>query len=101
MNPGFGGGSYSGIITGGEMPNLVFLQKKKINAYKQAQDLGIKRFGLQCMCGSGNLEEEFFVEVLSAILENAKKIENKLKIKFEFISMGVVLEFPIRMNKNP
>ena len=101
MNPGFGGGSYSGIITGGRDAKFGIPSEKIINAYKQAQDLGIKRFGLQCMCGSGNLEEEFFVEVLSAILENAKKIENKLKIKFEFISMGGGFGIPYQDEQKP
>ena len=88
MNPGFGGGSYSGIITGGRDAKFGIPSEKIIDAYKTAKKLGVKRFGLQCMCGSGNLDEEFFEEVLSAILDNARRIESELKINFEFISMG-------------
>ena len=83
------------------MLNLVFLLRRLINAYKQAQDLGIQRFGLQCMCGSGNLDEEFFQRGFSAILENAQRIENKLKIKFEFISMGGGFGIPYQDDQKP
>ena len=88
MNPGFGGGSYSGIITGGRDAKFGIPAEKILQAYRNAMDLGIKRFGLQCMCGSGNLDEKFFTEVLSAILSNAVRIEKELKINFEYISMG-------------
>ena len=88
MNPGFGGGSYSGIITGGRDAKFGIPAEKIVQAYRNAMDLGIKRFGLQCMCGSGNLDEKFFTEVLSAILTNAVRIEKELKINFEYISMG-------------
>jgi diaminopimelate decarboxylase len=88
MNPGFGGGSYSGIITGGRDAKFGIPAEIIVKAYKNAMNLGIKRFGLQCMCGSGNLDEKFFTEVLSSILSNALRIESELKINFEYISMG-------------
>jgi diaminopimelate decarboxylase len=88
MNPGFGGGSYSGIITGGRDAKFGIPAEMIVEAYKNAMDLGINRFGLQCMCGSGNLDEKFFTEVLSSILSNALRIESELKINFEYISMG-------------
>lgn len=101
MNPGFGGGSYSGIITGGRDAKFGIPSEKIIEAYQEAQNMGIKRFGLQCMCGSGNLDEKFFTEVLSAIIEHAKKIESSLNIKFEFISMGGGFGVPYQDNQKP
>ncbi|MBO03001.1 MAG: diaminopimelate decarboxylase [Candidatus Marinimicrobia bacterium] len=101
MNPGFGGGSYSGIVTGGRDAKFGIPAEKITVAYKQAQDLGIQRFGLQCMCGSGNLDESFFKEVLSAILENAQRIESELKINFEFISMGGGFGVPYQDDQKP
>jgi len=101
MNPGFGGGSYSGIITGGRDAKFGIPSEKIIEAYQEAQNMGIKRFGLQCMCGSGNLDEKFFTEVLSAIIEHAKKIESCLNIKFEFISMGGGFGVPYQDDQKP
>ena len=101
MNPGFGGGSYSGIITGGRDAKFGIPAEKIIEAYKNAMDLGIKRFGLQCMCGSGNLDEKFFAEVLSAILDNAKRIETELQINFEYISMGGGFGIPYQDEESP
>ena len=101
MNPGFGGGSYSGIITGGRDAKFGIPSEKIIDAYKTAKKLGVKRFGLQCMCGSGNLDEEFFEEVLSAILDNTRRIESELKINFEFISMGGGFGIPYQDEQTP
>ena len=101
MNPGFGGGSYSGIITGGRDAKFGIPAEKIVEAYQKAQELGVERFGLQCMCGSGNLDEEFFTGVLSAIIENAKKIESALNIKLEFISMGGGFGIPYQDDQKP
>ena len=59
-----------------------------IDAYKIAQNLGIKRFGLQCMAGSGNLDEEYFEKVFTLIMDNVQKISMQTDIEFEYISMG-------------
>ena len=71
-----------------------------IDAYKKAQNLGIKRFGLQCMAGSGNLDEEYFEKVFTLIMDNVQKISMQTGIEFEYISMGGGLEFPTKRMKN-
>ena len=85
MNPGFGGGSYSGIITGGRDAKFGIPAEKIVEAFKMAQELGVERFGLQCMCGSGNLDEKFFTEVLSSIIENANKINLRLILNLNLL----------------
>ena len=88
LNPGFGKGSFSGITTGGKNAKFGIPAEKIISAYKKAKNAGIAHFGLQCMTGSGNLDDNYFVEVMSAIMYHAKKIESELNINFQFISMG-------------
>ena len=101
LNPGFGKGTFSQITTAGENAKFGIPAEKIIDAYRKAQDAGIKQFGLQCMAGSGNLDEGYFVELLRAIVLNTKKIENELSIRFEFISMGGGLGIPYKDEETP
>ena len=88
LNPGFGKGTFSQITTAGENAKFGIPAEKIVNAYGKAQKAGINNFGLQCMAGSGNLDGDYFIELLKAIIHNTKKIETELNIRFEFISMG-------------
>ena len=101
LNPGFGKGSFSQITTAGENAKFGIPAEKIINAYQKAQDAGIKKFGLQCMAGSGNLDEDYWVELLTAIFYHTKKIEAKLGIDFEFISIGGGLGIPYKDEDTP
>ena len=94
LNPGFGKGEFSGITTAGNNAKFGIPADKIISAYSKAKDSNITHFGLQCMAGSGNLEENHFIDVMTAILYHSKKIEAKLNINFEFISMGGGLGIP-------
>ena len=94
LNPGFGKGTFSGITTAGNNAKFGIPADKIISAYSKAKDSNITHFGLQCMAGSGNLEENHFLDVMTAILYHSKKIEAKLNINFEFISMGGGLGIP-------
>ncbi len=88
INPGFGKGTFSQITTAGENAKFGIPAEKIVNAYINAQNAGIQKFGLQCMAGSGNLDGDYFIELLTAIIHNTKKIESELGIHFEFVSMG-------------
>ncbi|MBT3478257.1 MAG: diaminopimelate decarboxylase [Candidatus Marinimicrobia bacterium] len=101
LNPGFGKGTFSQITTAGEDAKFGIPAEKIITAYQKAKDAGVKRFGLQCMAGSGNLDESYFIELLTAIIHHTKRIETKLNIQFEFISMGGGLGIPYRDEESP
>ncbi len=88
LNPGFGKGTFSQITTAGENAKFGIPAEKIIDAYAKAQKAGITKFGLQCMAGSGNLDGDYFIELLTAIIHNTKKIESALGVQFEFVSMG-------------
>ena len=101
LNPGFGKGTFSQITTAGENAKFGIPAEKIINAYQKAQDAGIRQFGLQCMAGSGNLDEDYWVELLTAIFYHTKKIESKLGIAFDFISIGGGLGIPYKDEDTP
>jgi len=69
LNPGFGKGTFSQIVTGGREAKFGIPPDQIIEAYQRAQKAGIKRFGIQCMSGSGILDQPYFVTLLTAILE--------------------------------
>ena len=94
LNPGFGKGTFSQITTAGENAKFGIPVEKIIGAYRKAKNAGIQKFGIQCMTGSGVLTESYFPKLLTAILKTTNKIEEELKIQFDFISMGGGLGIP-------
>ena len=101
LNPGFGNGSFAQITTAGLHAKFGIPHENIIDAYKKAQNLGIKRFGLQCMAGSGNLDEEYFEKVFTLIMDNVQKISMQTDIEFEYISMGGGFGIPYKENEKP
>jgi len=101
LNPGFGKGMFAQINTGGEKAKFGVPRRDIINAYQKALDLGVKRFGLQCMTGSGVLDKDYFAILLKAILDSAQNIETELGIKMEYISIGGGIGIPYRDEDQP
>ena len=96
LNPGFGKGTFSQITTAGKEAKFGIPNEKIVQAYKKANKGGIKKFGIQCMVGSGNLDQTHFIEVLTAIMDQTKSIESETNIVFDFISMGGGFGIPYR-----
>ena len=101
LNPGFGKGTFPAIVTGGKEAKFGVPKEKILDAYQLAKNDGIQQFGMQCMPGSGNIDPDYFVQLLTAILEVARSIENKLSFQFNFISMGGGLGIPYKENERP
>ena len=101
LNPGFGKGTFSQITTAGKEAKFGIPTEKIIQAYKKAKKAGIKKFGIQCMVGSGNLDQAHFIEVLTAIMDQTKSIESETNIVFDFISMGGGFGIPYRDEEKP
>ena len=88
LNPGFGKGAFSQITTGGVDSKFGVPRSKIIDAYGLAKANGVKKFGIQCMTGSGILDAKYFPKLMSEILNIAKSIMRELNINFEYINMG-------------
>lgn len=101
LNPGFGSGSFPEIVTAGKEAKFGIPEEKIVNAYRLAQKDGVKSFGIQCMSGSGNLDSDYFVHLLTAILENARRLEKKLGFSFSFISLGGGYGVPYENDQEP
>ena len=95
INPGYGKSNVGDYVTNagptakfGLHPNMV------TEAYRQAKDAGVKRFGVHMMPGSCLLDPEYFAFVTNLLMEIVGKAASKLKIDFEFIDIGGGLGIP-------
>ena len=88
VNPGFGSGRFKEITTGGKKAKFGIPKEKIVEAYELAIAHGVRSFGLHCFTGSGVLDENYFTELIRAVLEISTKVEMSCKIKLEYISIG-------------
>ena len=76
LNPGFGKGAFSQIVTGGENSKFGIPPYDIVNAYQLAKKAGVKRFGIQCMTGSGILDPDYFPALMKNVLKNMNVIHH-------------------------
>lgn len=94
LNPGFGKGTFPQIVTAGREAKFGIPEEMIVDAFQQAKTDGIGRFGIQCMSGSGNLEADYFGQLMKAILTCARKIEDTLGFIFSYVSLGAATVSP-------
>jgi len=88
INPGKGRGRFEQITTAGEKAKFGIPFEKATLAYQRALEAGIKRFGAHIMTGSGILDADHFLTILTRLLDILEAIAVELGIRFEFIDMG-------------
>ncbi|SVA23591.1 uncharacterized protein METZ01_LOCUS76445 [marine metagenome] len=88
VNPGFGSGRFKEITTGGEKAKFGIPKEKITEAYQLALSHGVKTFGLHCFTGSGILDENYFTQLIRAVLEISTMVESECRIQFKYISIG-------------
>jgi diaminopimelate decarboxylase len=67
-----------------------------VNAYKQAKEAGVERFGIHMHVGSGVLNVEPFVLALDKLLSVAKRVHDEVGVSFEFVDMGGGIGVPYK-----
>jgi diaminopimelate decarboxylase len=72
-----------------------------IEAYRQAQAKGAKRFGLHTMLASNELHYSYMVQTAAMLLELVETIGSELGITFEFINIGGGLGIPYLPDIDP
>jgi diaminopimelate decarboxylase len=65
-----------------------------IDAYKKAQDMGIKRFGIHTMLASNELNHTYMIDTADMLLGLIQEIHDTLNIRFEFINIGGGIGIP-------
>lgn len=67
-----------------------------IPAYRQAKEMGAKRFGIHTMLASNELNYQYMVQTAAMLLELIAEIKAELAITFEFINIGGGLGIPYK-----
>lgn len=67
-----------------------------VDAYRQAQARGAKRFGLHTMVASNELDYTYMVETARMVLSLSELVKQELGIKFEFVNIGGGFGIPYR-----
>ena len=95
INPGYGKSNVGDYVTNagpgakfGLHPDMV------TEAYRQAKEAGVKRFGVHMMPGSCIVEPDYFAFVTNLLMEIVGKTARELEIDFEFIDIGGGLGIP-------
>jgi diaminopimelate decarboxylase len=64
--------------------------------YRQAQEKGVKRFGLHTMVASNELDPQYFVDTAILLFDLVAEIHKTLGIRFEFVNIGGGIGIPYR-----
>jgi diaminopimelate decarboxylase len=67
-----------------------------VDAFRMAQELGAKRFGLHTMLVSNELNYSYMVETAQMLSGLAEKVSERLGIRFEFFNIGGGFGIPYR-----
>ncbi len=67
-----------------------------VDAYRRAQELGAKQFGIHTMVASNELNYTYMVQTARMLLELVSEISAELDIRFEFINIGGGLGIPYK-----
>lgn len=72
-----------------------------VDAYRTAQEMGVKRFGIHTMLASNELNYTYMVQTAEMLLELIDTISKELEITFEFINIGGGLGIPYEPEIEP
>jgi diaminopimelate decarboxylase len=71
------------------------------DAYRQARDKGVRRFGIHTMVASNELNAEYFVETAEILFDLVVEITRQLGIRFEFVNLGGGIGIPYKPEQQP
>jgi len=98
LNPGVGrtDSETKSNVLGGKDSKFGVPPFQIVEAYRKAKENGSTRFGIHMMTGSCVLNDEYWAETVTAILDAVKTLHRELGITFEFINLGGGLGIPYR-----
>ncbi len=97
VNPGYGRSNVGHYVTNaGPDAKFGLHPDKVLEAYRAAQEAGIKRFGVHMMPGSCVTDEDYFPFVVGLLMDIVGKVGKELGIAFEFVDIGGGLGIPYK-----
>ncbi len=89
INPGIGKSNVGYFdITGGPEAKFGIHMDQAVEAYRQAKEAGIQRFGIHMMAGSCITDASYFKDITLRLFNVIGKIKQELDIDFEFVDLG-------------
>lgn len=70
-------------------------------AFRQAKEMGARRFGLHTMLASNELNHRYMVQTAAMLLDLVEEISRELQITFEFVNIGGGLGIPYKPEAIP
>jgi len=89
------------IIGHPEEAKYGFTREQLLQAYADAKQRGIGRFGLHTMVASNCLDPEYFVETAEILFDLVGEISRRVGISFEFVNLGGGVGIPYRPEEQP
>jgi len=96
INPGQGKGGMKSLVLAGKDAKFGVPFQQAPEAYRLAQALGVKRFGMHMMTGSNVLEERYFGTIVQKLLEVVAAVRDEAGVEIEILNMGGGLGVPYR-----
>ena len=97
INPGIGKSNVGYFdVTGGPEAKFGLHKNQAVEAYRQAKEAGIKKFGIHMMAGSCVTDPEYFKNITSRLFDVIGKIKEELDIEFDFVDLGGGLGVPYK-----
>mmetsp|Transcript_22646 Transcript_22646/g.64345 ORF Transcript_22646/g.64345 Transcript_22646/m.64345 type:complete len:431 (+) Transcript_22646:79-1371(+) len=90
LNPGLGrtDSETASNVLGGPDAKFGVPPFQIVEAYRKAKENGATRFGIHMMTGSCVLNEDYWLETVTVLLETMGKLHEELGITFEFVNIG-------------
>ena len=76
-------------------------REQLLEAYRQARQLGAKRYGLHTMVVSNELNASSFVETADMLFGLAVELTQRLDIRLDFVNLGGGIGIPYRPEEDP
>ena len=97
VNPGYGRSNVGDFVTNaGPQAKFGVHPDQVLDAYRQAKEAGIERFGAHMMPGSCVTDADYFAFVTELLMDLIGKAGRELGITFEFIDLGGGLGIPYK-----
>jgi diaminopimelate decarboxylase len=89
------------IIGQPEQAKFGLTREQLFVAYRQARDMGARRFGLHAMVASNELDARYFVETAAMLFDLAAEIAERAVVRLEFVNLGGGIGIPYRPEQHP
>lgn len=86
-------------VTGGPEAKFGLHINQAVEAYKLAQNAGIKNFGIHMMAGSCVTDPEYFKDITMRLFDVIGKIKKELDIEFDFVDLGGGFGIPYKSDE--